>query len=88
MGKEKENTMENVQAQDNGTADLRHMGNADLARAIRATCAGSEWHGKLMEELHKRKKVHRNAARKARDQAMRDLGMTKVRGALGGTYWE
>lgn len=23
-----------------------------------------------------------------RDQAMRDMGMVKVRGALGGTYWE
>jgi len=28
------------------------------------------------------------AARKARDSAMRDLGLVKVRGALGGTYWE
>lgn len=26
--------------------------------------------------------------RKSRDQAMRDLGLVKVRGALGGTYWE
>lgn len=26
--------------------------------------------------------------RKARDQAMRDLGLVKVRGALGGTYYE
>ena len=30
----------------------------------------------------------RKATRKKRDQAMRDLGMTKVRGNLGGTYWE
>lgn len=29
-----------------------------------------------------------NAARRAKDQAMRDMGMKKVRGALGGTYWE
>lgn len=27
-------------------------------------------------------------SRKMRDQAMRDLGLTKVRGAMGGTYWE
>lgn len=26
--------------------------------------------------------------RKVRDQVMRDLGLVKVRGALGGTYWE
>jgi len=29
-----------------------------------------------------------NLARKMRDQAMRDCGLVKVRGALGGTYWE
>ena len=26
--------------------------------------------------------------RKERDQALRDIGMVKVRGAMGGTYWE
>lgn len=26
--------------------------------------------------------------RKAREQAMRDCGLVKVRGALGGIYWE
>lgn len=26
--------------------------------------------------------------RRQREQAMRDLGLVKVRGALGGTYWE
>lgn len=30
----------------------------------------------------------RNQARKAKDQAMRDLSMVKVKGALGGTYYE
>ena len=34
------------------------------------------------------KRIKRNARRKARDQAMRDLGLVKVRGALGGAYWE
>lgn len=33
-------------------------------------------------------RVKANRARKARDQAYRDCGMVKVRGALGGTYWE
>lgn len=26
--------------------------------------------------------------RKVRESLLRDLGLTKVRGALGGTYWE
>jgi len=30
----------------------------------------------------------RRAARRERDQVMRDMGLVKVRGALGGTYWE
>jgi hypothetical protein len=30
----------------------------------------------------------KNANRKAREQAMRDLGLKKAKGALGGTYWE
>jgi len=34
------------------------------------------------------KKDKRNAARRGRDQAMRDCGLVKVRGALGGIYWE
>jgi hypothetical protein len=32
--------------------------------------------------------VKANAARKFRDQAMRSCGLVKVRGALGGIYWE
>jgi hypothetical protein len=35
-----------------------------------------------------RERPVRNQARRDRDQAMRDIGMTKVRGNLGGTYWE
>lgn len=34
------------------------------------------------------KRRERNATRRARDQAARDCGLVKVRGALGGTYWE
>lgn len=34
------------------------------------------------------KRKDRNADRRARDDAMRSLGLTKVRGAMGGTYWE
>lgn len=34
------------------------------------------------------KNARQNAARKARDDAARSVGMVKVRGNLGGTYWE
>ena len=34
------------------------------------------------------KNARRNAARRARDEAARSLGLVKVRGALGGTYYE
>jgi len=33
-------------------------------------------------------KAKRNAARKARESALRSCGLVKVRGAMGGTYWE
>jgi hypothetical protein len=34
------------------------------------------------------KRAKRNAAVRARDAAYRDLGLVKVRGALGGVYYE
>ena len=34
------------------------------------------------------KQSEANLRRHEREQAMRDLGLTKVRGSLGGTYWE
>lgn len=30
----------------------------------------------------------KNLRRRERDQAMRDLGLKRVKGSLGGTYWE
>jgi uncharacterized Zn finger protein (UPF0148 family) len=35
-----------------------------------------------------RKSAKRRAARRERDAIMRSLGLVKVKGALGGTYWE
>lgn len=32
--------------------------------------------------------ANRKSQRKMRDSAMRSLGLVKVKGALGGTYWE
>lgn len=34
------------------------------------------------------KRLRRNRQRRERDAALRSIGLVKVRGALGGTYWE
>lgn len=34
------------------------------------------------------KNVQRNEARRARNEAMKSLALVRVRGALGGVYWE
>lgn len=39
-----------------------------------------------VRDAEKRRK--RTEDRKARDEAMRSLGLVKVRGAMGGMYWE
>lgn len=39
-------------------------------------------------ETEQYKRDRRNQRRRERDQAMRDLGLTKVKGGLGTTYWE
>lgn len=36
----------------------------------------------------KRRRKGANAQRRLREQTMHDLGLVKVKGALGGTYWE
>lgn len=36
----------------------------------------------------RQRKERARKQRRERDQVMRDLGMVKVRGAMGGTYWE
>ena len=44
---------------------------------------------KVQEVLaRERKRRFRNINRRARAQVMKDIGLVKVRGALGGTYWE
>lgn len=35
-----------------------------------------------------KRKEKRNAARRDRDQARRDCGLVRVKGNLGGIYWE
>ena len=47
-------------------------------------CQGCE----NMEEKKSAKKAQAKANRKAKEDAMRSLGLVKVRGAMGGVYWE
>jgi hypothetical protein len=42
----------------------------------------------IVEQHDADRRANRNAARKAHDQAYKDCGLVKVRGALGGTYYE
>jgi hypothetical protein len=39
-------------------------------------------------EAAAKRRARKNAARRERDQAMRDCGLVRVRGSLGGTFWE
>jgi len=41
-----------------------------------------------VEDRKRISRIRANNNRKAKDQAMRDCGLVKVRGALGGIYWE
>lgn len=36
----------------------------------------------------RRKTIRKQTAAKRKDDALRSLGLKKVKGALGGTYWE
>ena len=40
------------------------------------------------EKVNKERRAERNRQRRERDQVMRDCGLVKVRGAMGGTYYE
>lgn len=43
---------------------------------------------KAAMEAHKAHRARINQRRNGNAQAMRDLGLVRARGALGGTYWE
>ncbi len=54
------------------------------------TKCGKESDDTLCQVCLKKRVAQQKATqhRKDQEQAMRDLGLVKVRGALGGTYWE
>ena len=59
-------------------------------RKIRIVLTGEEITEKDNPTRYKelRKKAILNLRRKDKDETMKDLGLTKVKGNLGGTYWE
>lgn len=55
-------------------------------QAWRGSDSGTTEKTKEEREQIRRFRVARN--RRAREDTLRSLGLVKVRGALGGTYWE
>lgn len=52
-------------------------------------CGRCEYIDSIRSENKRRKQnAKARANRKAREEVLRDLGLVKVKGALGGTYWE
>lgn len=70
--------------------DIRVFGNIS---EVYGTKTGKVFfQGSIIECAKEIKRIRRNwtrkASRKALNEAMGSLGLVKVRGALGGTYWE
>jgi len=64
----------------------RHCGN-DL-EAIQVPRFGAKLQHVSSAAGEECKRKQRNKARRQRDQIRRDCGLVRVRGALGGVYWE
>lgn len=69
-----------------------HTNDLDLvARRMLADAAGSLddlTPEQRAERLRQKARENANRRRRERDAAMRSLGLVRVRGAKGGTYWE
>jgi uncharacterized Zn finger protein (UPF0148 family) len=52
------------------------------------TCQACEDASGIASKSAKAKRARAAANRRARESALRSCGMVKVRGAMGGTYWE
>ena len=70
-----------------GVTDPAHP---DMCCLCMCIAFGSEDHRAEHEtpEHHERKNARRRETRAAKREAMESLGLVKVRGNLGGTYWE
>lgn len=60
----------------------KHCGDEIMTVDRENVCADCE------RNKSKQKRKDARVRRKERDNAMRSLGLTKVKGAFGGTYWE
>ena len=49
---------------------------------------GENYCASCQEARGQAKRARAKRARQERESVLRDLGLVKVRGALGGTYWE
>jgi len=65
---------------------MKQDGNAQVGTEVGRKFVG--FLGQFVDEVKAGRMNRRTLLRRARDQAMRDAGLTKVRGGLGGTYWE
>ena len=64
---------------------------AELERKLeieRRTLSGVQSDAEKNEVMRNMKRLRSLINRRERDQAMKDLGLVKVRGNLGGTYYE
>ena len=66
----------------------REMGQTSTFRDGAGWLELAEIQCRALNKAENDKRQARNHARRERDQVMRDSGLVKVRGNLGGTYWE
>lgn len=76
---------------------MRHQLNINSLNDAQAGCRCLKWslvqtgamtREEIVKEYNAHLKKGQKANRKAREQAYEDCGMVKVKGALGGIYWE
>lgn len=60
----------------------------EIAKGLNTQTESAELRAATSEQKRIARQKRANANRKARNQAMRDLGLVRVRGNLGGVYWE
>ena len=58
----------------------------DISGSLRPCCTDESCYLATYRRLQRNKRAR--VARREKDSALRSLGLVKVRGALGGVYWE
>ena len=81
--------MNNIQHMERALDLLEHIArDVTIAGAERIAAREQAAVQRSWIEHERDKRAKRNRARREREQSMKDLGLVKVRGNLGGTYWE